>query len=109
MRLKWWLCGSGPVSFRNAGLGLDEEEQKCSKMLLVVPFPTAEQVKEAAAAGNVEAINELPLVLRREALWERFERTKLKSPEQLPDLQEEEIDLIWDTENAGGEHASVVI
>ena len=43
-----------------------------------------------------------PLVLRREALWERFERTKLKSPEQLPDLQEEEIDLVWDTENAGG-------
>ena len=82
---------------------------KCSKMLLVVPFPTGEQVKEAAAAGNVEAINALPLVHRREALEERFERTKLKSPEQLPDLQEEEIDLVWDTENAGEEQASVVI
>jgi len=82
---------------------------KCSKMLLVVPFPTGEQVKEAAAAGNVEAINALPLVHRREALEERFERTKLKSPEQLPDLQEEEIDLVWDTENAGEEQASFVI
>ncbi len=78
-------------------------------MLLVVPFPTGEQVKEAAAAGNVEAINTLPNVLQREALWERFERTKLKSPEQLPDLQEEKIDLVWDTENADEKDASVVI
>jgi hypothetical protein len=82
---------------------------KCSKMLLVVPFPTGEQVREAAAAGNVDAINTLPNVLRREALWERFERTKLNSPEQLPDLQEEGIDLVWDTENADEEDASVVI
>lgn len=82
---------------------------KCSKMLLVVPFPTGEQVEEAAAAGNVDAINTLPLLRRREALWERFERTKLKAPEQLPDLQEEKIDLVWDTENADGEDANVVI
>ena len=27
MRLKWWLCGSGPLSLRNAGLGLDEEQR----------------------------------------------------------------------------------
>ena len=33
---------------------------KCSKMLLVVPFPTGEQVREAAAAGNVDAMNTLP-------------------------------------------------
>ena len=78
-------------------------------MLLVVPFPTGEQVKEAAAAGKVDASNMLPDVLRREALWERFGQTKLELPEQLPDLQEEEIDLVWDTENAGGKEASVVI
>ena len=41
---------------------------KCSKMLLVVPFPTGEQVREAVAAGNVDAINTLPNVLRRETL-----------------------------------------
>ena len=27
MRLKWWFCGSGPLPFKNAGLGLDEEER----------------------------------------------------------------------------------
>jgi hypothetical protein len=27
MRLKWWLCGSAYLSFRNAGLGLAEAEQ----------------------------------------------------------------------------------
>lgn len=26
MRLKWWLCGSGPLPFKMAGLGLDEKE-----------------------------------------------------------------------------------
>ena len=26
MRLKWWLCGSGPLPFSKAGLGLDEEQ-----------------------------------------------------------------------------------
>jgi len=82
---------------------------KCSKMLLVVPFPTEEQAKEAAAAGNVEAMRVLPLLVRREALWERLERTKLKFPEQLPDVPEDEINLVWDTENAGEEDASVVI
>jgi len=27
MRLKWWLCGSGHLPFREAGLGLDDREQ----------------------------------------------------------------------------------
>jgi hypothetical protein len=28
MRLKWWLCGSGPLPLRKAGLGLDEKKQE---------------------------------------------------------------------------------
>ena len=79
------------------------------KDLFDVSCPKCSKVREAAAAGNVDAINTLPNVLRRETLWERFERTKLNSPEQLPDLQEEELDLVWDTENADEEDASVVI
>ena len=66
----------------------------CPKVLQNAAYPTDEQAKEATATGNAEAINVLPLVLRREALRERFERTKLKSPEQLPDLQEDQIYLI---------------
>ena len=27
MRLKWWLCGSGHLPFRKAGLGLEEAQQ----------------------------------------------------------------------------------
>ena len=61
---------------------------KCSKMLLVVPYPTFEQTKEAAAAGNLEAIAALPSVQACEAKWEQFEHIKLTSPDQLPDLEE---------------------
>jgi len=39
---------------------------ECSKMLLVVPYPTYDQVKDAAAAGNQEALQQLPSVLREE-------------------------------------------
>jgi hypothetical protein len=27
MRLKWWLCGSSPLPFRQAGLGLDDKQR----------------------------------------------------------------------------------
>ena len=71
---------------------------KCSKMLLVVPYPTIQQTREAAAAGNLEAIAALPSVLTCEERWEQFEHIKLKSPDQLPDLEEEPLHLTWDSE-----------
>src|SRR5262245_12099728 len=40
---------------------------KCSKMLLVVPYPTIQQTKEAATAGNPAAIAALPNVLDHRA------------------------------------------
>jgi hypothetical protein len=27
MRLKWWLCGDGPLPLKQAGLGLDDDER----------------------------------------------------------------------------------
>jgi DNA-directed RNA polymerase subunit RPC12/RpoP len=71
---------------------------KCSKMLLVVPYPTFQQTREAAAAGNLEAIADLPSVQACEARWEQFESIKLKSPDQLPDLEEELLHFTWDGE-----------
>jgi hypothetical protein len=65
-------------------------------MLLVVPYPTFQQTKEAAAAGNMEAIADLPNVQACEARWEEFESIKLTSPDQLPDVEGEPLHFIWD-------------
>src|SRR5262245_6484458 len=71
---------------------------KCSRMLRVVPYPTIQQTKEAATAGSPEAFAALPTVQACEARWEQFEHIKLKSPDQLPDLEEEPLHLTWDSE-----------
>lgn len=71
---------------------------KCSKMLLVVPYPTFQQTRESAAAGNLEANAALSSVLACEAWWEKFEQSKLKSPDQLPDVEGRPLHFIWDRE-----------
>src|SRR5262245_6893491 len=82
---------------------------KCSKMLLVVPYPTIQQTKEAATAGNLEAIAALPSVLACEARFEQFEHIKLKSPDQLPDLEEDTLHLTWDREIGTDRDSNIVI
>lgn len=69
---------------------------KCFEMLLVVPYPTHEQTKEAAELGNEEALHELPFVMRREKFIENYEKVKLQSADQLPDLEGEVLEFICD-------------
>lgn len=83
---------------------------KCLTMLLVVPFPTHEQTKAAAAAGNEKAKAELPSVEWREAFFGNFERVKLKSPDELPDIRgDQKLDFIWDSETDEMKPGNVVI
>ena len=49
-------------------------------------YPTGDEVRRAAAAGNPRAIEELPTVEAREARWARIEREELKRADQLPDV-----------------------
>ena len=56
----------------------------CDKMLLIVSYPTVEETKAAAAAGNPKAIADLPYVEKLEESWRMFDAVKLRSPEQLP-------------------------
>ena len=67
-----------PVCGWSGGFGQLEQEQyrdlfdgscpQCEKMLIVVSFPTAEEIRKAAADGNEGALQMLPMVRRREAL-----------------------------------------
>lgn len=49
---------------------LDVKCPKCSQMLLIVPLPTVEETRAAAAAGNPGAQAELPNVDRIEKRWQ---------------------------------------
>ncbi len=95
-------CGwSGPASsaenyFREV---LDVTCPQCDTMLLVVAYPTHEETRAAAAAGNEEAIRTLPQVESREKFLTDATASELREPEQLPDLDGEEIVIDWDFES----------
>jgi hypothetical protein len=67
---------------------------KCFEMLLLVPYPTDEQTKEAAANGNKEALAEMHNVLHRKRFQASLEINKLKTPDQLPDLTGDSLEFI---------------
>jgi len=70
----------------------------CDRMLLIVPYPTHEETRAAAAAGNPSAERELARVESREAFFARAESHKLTEHSELPDLDGEEIVIEWDFE-----------
>lgn len=78
---------------------LDVTCPTCDKMLLIVNYPTTEEVKQALNSGNVKAAGDYMSVLATEAYNKYFEEKKLKSVEQLPEIQGDELDFIWDFEN----------
>ncbi len=81
---------------------------ECGKMLIIVSFPTLEEIREVAAAGNEEAQLMLPQAQQREDLGAAFERDKLKSADQLPDLPGDVLEFIWDQEKEGEKNFTVI-
>jgi hypothetical protein len=77
---------------------LDVSCPKCGKMLLVVPYPTFAQVKAAAAAGNEKASAQLAVMEGQERRYRHFASVELASPDQLPELDGDELEFIWDGE-----------
>lgn len=69
---------------------------RCNQMLIIVEYPTANEIRTAASQGNAEAKGALPLVQQREALDAAFEQESLKSPDQLPDLAGDALQFAWD-------------
>jgi hypothetical protein len=81
---------------------------QCGRMLIVVSFPTAEEIHEAAAGGNEEAQKMLPMVKQREDLDDSFGRDGLKSADQLPDLVGNELEFEWDQEQEGENDHTII-
>ena len=72
----------------------------CDRMLLIVPYPTHEETRAAAAKGdNPEARLELAMVKQREAFHARAEEHELTEASQLPDLEGDELVIEWDLED----------
>jgi hypothetical protein len=78
---------------------MDAECPRCEShppMLAIVSYATGDETKQAAKAGNAEAIRELGRVVQRESRLATFERHKLKTVEQLPDLPDAACEFLWD-------------
>ncbi len=71
---------------------------KCEQMLLIVSYPTTADTEEAAKKGNKKALKELSSSRRRNEFLQSFEREKLESTRQLPELEGEELLFVWDQE-----------
>ena len=82
----------------------------CGHMLLIVPYPTVEETRAAAAAGNPRAIENLDTAEQVAARREQFERTKLKDASQLPSIPGAgPLDFEWDTEEKRGADSTTTI
>lgn len=77
---------------------LDVTCPDCDTMLLVVAYPTHEETRAAAAAGNESAIRTLPQVEAREKFLAEATDSELKEPDELPDIEGDEIFIEWDFE-----------
>jgi hypothetical protein len=87
---------------------LDVRCPECERMLLIVAFPTIEETRAAAAAGNARAQAELPNVDAREEQLNHAQNLELKTAGQLPDLEGDTLCIDWDLEERDDEHWTVL-
>jgi len=81
---------------------------RCDRGVAYVQFPNLRDMEQAAAEGNEEAIRDLPekreRIRRLEARMNKFWSNHLHSLEQLPELEGESLEFIWDIAvHVGGE------
>ena len=72
---------------------------KCSGHLAIVSFPTDDETRAAAAAGNEEAKGMLPQVKEGEEWRRRYDREKLRAASQLPDLEGAKLHFVIEIED----------
>src|ERR1035437_8324235 len=92
-----WI-GKGEKTFPNEGA---LECPRCDHAVAYVQFPSLRDTERAAAAGNEEAIRDLPeereRIRRLEARMNKFWSNQLHSLEQLPELEgDESLEFTWD-------------
>ena len=102
----WAGSGAGNESYFEELL--DVRCPDCDRMLLIVAFPTIEETRAAAAAGNPRAQAELPNVDAREAFLERAQQLELTEAAQLPELDGDRLVIDWDLEDRDNEKWTVL-
>lgn len=68
----------------------------CEQALLIVPYPTFEEMKAESASGNERARRDLNDMRRALESKRNFEAKMLKSVDQLPELHDAESEFVWD-------------
>ncbi len=68
----------------------------CHELVAVVPCPTHQEVRDAAAAGDPRAIADLEPLERREAFLAEAAARELSGPDELPSLCRWSFELVWD-------------
>lgn len=77
-------------------------------MLLIVPFPTVDETRAAAAAGNPLAQDEISRLEAVEARARHARSLELREPAELPDLAGERLVIDWDFENRDEEDWTIL-
>ncbi len=78
---------------------------KCEEKIGICEYPYSWEVKANPAANKVDKL----MVEVMESRDVRFEREKLKSPDQLPDIDGDSIIFTWDTDTNDGGPSNVHI
>ena len=85
---------------------------RCDRGVGFVVFPTLKETELAAAQGNNESIRDLPekraWIKRLENRMARFEKEKLRSPDQLPELAGECLEFTCELVQQDDEHFQVI-
>lgn len=81
---------------------------QCDRMVLIIPFPTIEETRAAAADGNPRAAAELPEAEAVASRALRAQQLELREAAQLPDISEAEVRIDWDLEEQGDEQWTVL-
>jgi len=104
-RCGWTGTGSGLDWDDPCGGAATVQCPKCYRAIGVLVFPNLSDTEEAATQGNEEAIRVLSgrrdRIKRFEARNEKFETERLKSADQLPDLEGDSLEFLWDIVDAG--------
>lgn len=80
----------------------------CDRRLFLVSYPSVEQTRTAAAAGNPRAIADLRALEQREQRFARAARAALTADSPLPELPGETLVIEWDFVEEGEEHVTVL-
>jgi DNA-directed RNA polymerase subunit RPC12/RpoP len=71
---------------------------KCGYMIFIILFPTVDETRAAAAAGNQRAVVELRGIEARTQVQRRISETLLRDATELPDLDGDRLVILWDIE-----------